>query len=234
LRARFAVKLRFIETKLMKKMSSTRISGSFGKVVVQGILAVVIGAMVWKVEARPTGEITAPTAVKAKILKVTPLLEKTPEFTAATSDNKKDPRRREWLEVEVEFETTSDSRIGIIPELTISYYVPVAGAAPTVLTGSFTYSNIQDKEKNFAVVYVSPHGLTRLMGEPNKFKLSNLAKQGVGVEILYQGRVVAEFPETKWWTAASATRTTDLLLPKEKTPFGMLWIDRHIELKAEK
>jgi hypothetical protein len=101
-----------------------------------------------------------------------------------------------------------------------------------VLTGSFTYANIQDKEKNYAVVYVSPHSLTRIMGEPNKFKLGDVVK--AGVEILYQGRVVAESPEAKALAGSSAPKVTDVLLPKEKTPFNMLWIDRYVELKQEK
>ena len=216
----------------MKEMSSMRRSGFEARAAIQGILvaAMVVGFAGWMSQAQ--AQLPAPTTVKAKLVKVTPFMEKTPEYGASTSERKKVPRLREWLEVEVEFETQSDSKVGVIPELMMTFYVAVKGATAQVLTGSFTYANIQDNEKNFAVVYVSPHSLTRIMGEPNKFKLGDVAK--VGVEILYQGRVVAETPEAKALQASSAAKVTDVLLPKEKTPFNMLWIDRYVELKPDR
>lgn len=234
LRARFAVKLRFIEKTLMKKLSAKTVSGVGGRSFWGAFLVVAVigGWMGWTEDARAQSSFPAPTMVKAKIGKVVSILQKTPEFQASTSEGKKDPKRREWLEVEVEFETSSDSKVGIIPELMMTFYVAVKGMTPQVLTGTFTYVNIVDGENNYAVVYVSPQGLTRIMGEPNKFRLGDVVK--AGVEILYQGRVVAETPEAKALAAANAPKVTDALMAKEKTPFGLLWIDRHVELKPEK
>lgn len=193
------------------------------------LVAAVSLAWVGQLRAQQGQQIPAPTRVTAQIMEVKPIMQKTPEFQAVTSESKKDPKRREWLELEMEFKTESDSRVGILPELTISYYLAVKGSTPQVLTGTFTYANVVDKEPNFAVVYVSPNGLTRIAGEPNKFRVGDVVK--VGVEILYQGRVVAESDKSKWWTTVNAPKTDGLLLPKEKTPFGMLWLDRHVELR---
>lgn len=176
----------------------------------------------------------APTAVKVEITDPPKIImQKTPEFSAATSEVKKDGKRREWLELEVGFKTESNSRTGIVPELTITYYLLLQGAERErqVVSGTFAYANLLDKEQNFAVVYISPHGLTRVMGAPNKFRPADV--QAMAVEFLYQGRVVAESPDAKKFAAASSLpKIGDLLLPKEKTPFGLLWIDRHAELKA--
>lgn len=179
--------------------------------------------------------IPAPTQVQAEIEDLKVVMQKTPEFSANTSDNKKDGKKKEWLELEIEFETKSDSRIGLIPELTVTYYVLVKGAAAgangtTVLTDTFTYTNILDKEEQFAIVYVSPSKLTALTAKPDSFKESDVAMWGV--EMLYNGRVVGEGSSggKQWWNDPRAPgKTTGFLTPKEKTPFGLLWIDRHVE-----
>lgn len=177
-------------------------------------------------------QIPAPTRVSADVEEPVVIMQKTPEFQAVTSESKKDPKRREWLELEVKFQTVSDSKVGIIPEITITYYLLMKGVERQVITGSFNYANIVDKEDNYAVVYVSPQGLTRIAGEPNKFRVGDV--QAAAVEIVYQGRVVAETSAAKSFNATALPRSGEFLLPKEKTPFGMLWIDRHVELKPER
>jgi len=202
----------------------------FWKTRVRCILAFLLGIL-WTGTLQAQFE--APTQVRAEIDDVTVMMQKTPEFQANVSDSKKDPKRREWLEMEVAFETRSDSEIGIIPELMISYYIAVKGVQPRVLTGSFTYTNVVDEEENFAIIYVSPQGLTRIAGEPYDFREADVASWGV--EILYQGRVIAEESESggAWWNQTSAARMPGLILPKEKTPFSLLWIDRHVQLKED-
>ncbi len=176
----------------------------------------------------------APTQVEAKIENIKAIIQKTPEFQATVSDSKKDPRRREWLEVEVEFETKSNSPIGIVPEVLVQYYVAVEGAGRQiqVLSDSYTYTNVVDGEESFVVVYVSPYSLARVNGEMGGFKLRDV--KALGVEILFNGRVVAEGAEglrERWWTQTQAPRKGGLLSPKEQTPFSLLWIDRYLELK---
>ncbi len=172
-----------------------------------------------------------PTQVQAKVAGVKVIMQKTPVFTAAGVETKKDGKLREWLEVEVEFETRSDSKVGVIPEVMVQYYLAVKGATQQILTDSFTYTNVIDKEPAYAVVYVSPTGLTRVNGEMGKFKAGDVVAWGA--EVLFNGRVVGSFSSSggDWWTTAQAQRVSGLLLAKENTPFHLLWIDRHLEAK---
>tara|TARA_R110002096_G_scaffold91625_10_gene207315 strand:+ start:9268 stop:9888 length:621 start_codon:yes stop_codon:yes gene_type:complete len=176
------------------------------------------------------GQAWAPTQVAADIKDVNIIMQKTPQFDAQVSDSKKDGKRREYLEVEVEFETKSNSKIKIVPELMIQYYLAVKGIEQQVLTDSYRYRNIEDDEEAFSIVYVSPASLTQIAGEKGKFKESDVVAWGV--EILYKGRVVATASSSgnkPWWTATNAQTTSGLMMPKEKTPFQLLWIDRHAE-----
>jgi len=50
-----------------------------------------------------------PTQVFAKVNDMKVIMQKTPVFTAAGVEMKKDGKLREWLELEIEFETKSDS-----------------------------------------------------------------------------------------------------------------------------
>lgn len=172
-----------------------------------------------------------PTQVQAKIGDLKVIMQKTPVFTAAGVEMKKDGKLREWLEVELEFETKSDSKVGVVPELMVQYYLAVKGATPQILTDSFTYTNVIDSESSYAVVYVSPTGLTRVNGEMGKFKMTDVVAWGA--EILFNGRVVKSYSNSggDWWTSAPQQRVSGLLLPKENTPFHLLWIDRHLEVK---
>ncbi|MBU6300578.1 MAG: hypothetical protein KGS60_03425 [Verrucomicrobia bacterium] len=172
-----------------------------------------------------------PTQVQAKIADMKVIIQKTPVFTAAGVEMKKEGRLREWLEAEIEFETKSDSKLGVIPEVMVQYYLAVKGVTPQILTDSYTYTNVIDKETSYAVVYVSPAGLTRVNGEMGGFKMTDVAAWGA--EILFNGRVVASYSNSggDWWTSAPQQRVTGLLLPKENTPFNLLWIDRHLEVK---
>lgn len=178
---------------------------------------------------------SAPTQVQAQIKDITVMMQKTPQFNASTSDNKKDGKRREWLEIEVEFETRSDSDIGIVPEVLVQFYAAVKDSSgqALVLSDSYTYLNVVDKEESFAIVYSSPAALTSISGEIDKFREGDVL--AAGVEILYQGRVIAEEGVRQpagWWTKTQASRVTGKLAAKEDTPFGLLWIDRHLQRKS--
>ncbi|MEO0445628.1 MAG: Amuc_1102 family pilus-like protein [Verrucomicrobiota bacterium] len=184
-------------------------------------------------------QVPAPTKVAVDVKEVEAIMQKTPEFQFSVSDSKKDGKRKEWFELEIEFETKSDSKIKQIPELQVAYYLAIASPAGNqIYTGQFNYTNIIDDEENFSVVYISPAGLTRIAGEPRKFRLGDV--KAWGVEFLYQGRVVGGDVssgniQSPWWAAGAASqypRVAGLLLPKEKTPFRLCWIDRHVELKS--
>jgi len=172
-----------------------------------------------------------PTQVKADVKIPQMTMQNTPLYNAPNVSPKKEGRTREWLEVEVEFETRSDAKTGLIPEIMLTYYIAVKGVTAQILTDSFSYTNVIDKESNHAVVYVSPPALTRINGEPGKFRINDVA--AVGVELLFNGRVVGVASSTgnEWWTSAAQPRVTGLIAAKENTPFSFLWIDRHLELK---
>jgi hypothetical protein len=173
---------------------------------------------------------TGPTQVAVQISDMKVIMQKTPVFNALGVEAKKDGKLREWLEIELEFETRSDSKVGVVPELLVQYYLAVKGATPQIITDSFTYTNVVDKEPAFAVVYVSPTGLTRLNGEMGKFKATDVVAWGA--EVLFNGRVVGQFSSggKDWWTSAPQPRVPGLLMAKEDTPYRLLWIDRHLEV----
>ena len=171
---------------------------------------------------------------KVEIDEVAAQMLKTPEYSAQTSDSKKTPKRREWLEVELGFETASDSPIGIIDSLLVKYYIAIKGEAGNyILEESVTYENIPDKEEIYASVYVSPWSLARIGGGLDEVKESDVVS--VGCQILFNGQVVAE-GGAKLWEAANAQvqRPQGMILPKEKTPFAYLWTDRHVSAKLDR
>jgi len=85
--------------------------------------------------------------------------------------------------------------------------VAVKGATPQILTDSFTYTNVIDKEPAYAIVYVSPAGLTSVNGEMGKFKVSDAVVWGA--EVLYNGRVIGTFSSgaPEWWTKGSPAQS---------------------------
>ncbi len=172
------------------------------------------------------------TQVKAELDKPEIAMQATPEFEASKVTRKATERPREWLEIEIPFELDSDSQIGIVPEVTMQFYVGVKGASsPLLLTDSFVYSNVPHKETLYSIIYVSPPSLARIAGGMDQFSERDVAAWGV--EVLFNGRVVgvASSSNSDWWSANQAPRVTGFLWPKEDTPFRMLWIDRHVELK---
>jgi len=162
-------------------------------------------------------------------------MQPTPEFEASKVNAKRTERSREWLEIELPFKLESDSQIGIVPEITIQYYFGVRGPGNTtfMLSDAFTYQNVPDDEMVYSIVYVSPPSLARIAGGMGEFDIrSNIGAWGV--EILHNGRVVAAASSAgrdPWWNAFTGPRVPGFLMPKEKTPYQMLWIDRHVELK---
>jgi hypothetical protein len=174
---------------------------------------------------------SGPAQVNIKVSELKLAMQKTPVFTAAGVEAKKDGKAREWLEAEIEFEAATAPRGAVIPEVMVQYYFAVKGTTPQIITDSFTYTNVLDKEPSFAVVYVSPTGLARVNGEMGKFKVSDVVAWGA--EVLFNGRVVGQFSNNggAWWTSAPQPRVSGLLMAKEDTPYRLLWIDRHLEVK---
>lgn len=158
----------------------------------------------------------------------------TPQFEAGNVKSKDIPNPRDWLEVEVEFEVEASQREAIIPELLFRYYVAVQAedGSTKVLTGDVTHANMVSGEKYFSSVYVSPMTLGKLTGDYRKFQPA--AIKAVAVEVLFngvsKGGKSEGGPAGRWW---EQTANEAGVLPKDKTPFSLLWTDRYADTKAE-
>ena len=156
----------------------------------------------------------------------------TPEFRAGNVKDKSNPSPRDWLEVEVEFEASANERGAAIPELLFRYYVAIQGkdGQTQVLTGDVTHVNVVSGEKYYSAIYVSPMSLGTITGNYRKFQTS--AIQAVAVEVFFNG--VSKGGESqggpggRWWESMA---TKPGVLSREKTPFGLLWIDRYADVK---
>ena len=166
-------------------------------------------------------------------------MQKTPQYNVQLSDTKKDGKTKEWLEIEVKFKTESNSKIKLIPKLSIQYYIMVNGkvdALNATLTDLFNYQFIEDGEDQFAAVYVSPSSLAPIAAGMREFKEGDVTQWGV--EFLFSGRVIATRSSTPnnspWWNDPRAyQKANGLLKAKEDTPFNLTAIDRYIEAVPE-
>ncbi|MFT5469726.1 MAG: hypothetical protein ACI8UO_004848 [Verrucomicrobiales bacterium] len=181
-------------------------------------------------------ELTA-TQAAVEIKNVKAQMMKTPEYQGTTSDSKKDPKRREWFEIEIEIETKSDSKIGMIDNLVFKYYLAVKGAEKVnyILTENITYENIPDDEQIYTVVYVSPWSLARMAGGLDEFTERDVV--AIGCEVLFNGERKGLYSSTNtefWNSGGSFVRKQGMILPKEKSPFQFLWIDRHLGARLDR
>ncbi len=159
--------------------------------------------------------------------------QQTPEFQANGPKSKNIPSPREWLELEVEFEVDAD-RGSIINALMFRYYIGMRDqdGNPVVLTGDTNHVNVVASEKSYSAVYVSPNTLGTLTGDFRRFQPS--AVLGVGVEVFYNGVMVGKKSSTSnyFWEASSISSRAEIL-PKNKTPFALLWLDRYADVAKE-
>lgn len=166
-----------------------------------------------------------------KVKKIEYDVQPTPLFqTGGGVKSKKVPRQKSWLEVEVEFEVKAGNKEGIVNDLQFRYYIAVAGQEGTrLLMGDVTHVNMLEGDKLYSVVYVSPATLGKLTGKYTGFQKS--AIKSVAVEVSYNGRVIggeSTAGSGRWWESLTAEQG---VLPKGKTPFALLWIDRYADVK---
>jgi len=171
----------------------------------------------------------------AQVDKVERTMLKTPEYTVDTGKDKKTPRRREWLELEVEFEADAKAAGGkdaeYIDQLLFKYYVMVEDKETKekiMLTTTVTHVNIPTGEKIYSAVYLSPSSLDKMVG---KGRGSERSIEGYAVEIIYGGVLVGgkSDPSGTWFKTRPGK--PGLLLTKDKTPFAPLWGDRYAEIQ---
>ncbi len=185
-----------------------------------------------------TGVFLAVSAVVAqqgqpavKVKKVEYDVQPTPLFEVGGGvKSKKIPRQKSWLEVEVEFEVKAGNKSGVVDALQFRYYIAIKGENGTrMLMGDVNHVNMLEGEKLYSSVYVSPATLGKVTGNYRNFQPS--AVEAVAVEISYNGRVIggdSTGGRGRWWESLSAEQG---VLPKWKTPFALLWMDRYADVK---
>lgn len=166
-----------------------------------------------------------------KVKKVSFDMQPTPVYEVSGGvKSKKVPRTKNWLEVEVEFEVKAGNKEGIVADLQFRYYIAIKGEDGTrMLMGDVNHVNMLEGEKLFSVVYVSPTTLGKLTGKYRGFQPSSI--ESVAVEVSHNGRVIggeSTRGSGRWWEQLSAEQG---VLPKGKTPFALLWMDRYADVK---
>ena len=174
-------------------------------------------------------------AKDAKINEVELEIQQTPQYQAGNVKDKKIPRPRDWVEVEVEFEI-SDKVIkeDFVEAVMLRYYIAIQGEDNAyIMTGDVTHVNVPTGEEVFSCVYVPPAVIDKAKGKDSSINTSDIRAVGVsifvnGVELMRE----AEGMAPGWWEQPSQAVSMPGVLPKGKTPFALLWIDRHLDEQA--
>jgi hypothetical protein len=156
-----------------------------------------------------------------KLGKVQPAVVKTPEYQLSSGPQKRS-KAKDWLEVEVEFETVPE----MIDELTFKYTIAIEGK---LLDGEVTHVSIGKGKDHFSVVYVPPSALEKLTGGK---PLTGASIENVWVEVSRQGQKLAQPASHKPGAPKNVPHVTGMVLNKDQTPFAPLFYDRYEAIKA--
>lgn len=183
------------------------------------------GALISLVIGLTSGAAAQTRGTDFQLTKITKNLVSTPQFSYTGAQQYPANQRDRWLEVEVEFVATPE----ITDELTFKYFILINGK---LLTGEVTHVNVAAGRENRSVMYVSPRGLARFMG--NRAVTPN-AIQNVAVQILQQGAIKDEmsFARTPGQWYAGLPALSGFVLNKNETPFAPLFWDRYEQIKAK-
>jgi hypothetical protein len=168
----------------------------------------------------------------AKIADISVEVQQTPQFQAGNVKDKKIPRPRDWVEVEVEFEL-SDRVVkeDFVPAVMVRYYIALRGEkASYMMTGDVTHVNVPTGEDIFSCVYLPPAVIDVAQGKDSKVNASDVL--AVGIAIFVNGVEIAREAKGQpsgWWLTPGSLVSQAGILPKGKTPFALLWIDRHAD-----
>ena len=187
-----------------------------------------------------TVEVSKEVLIKQNRIAIKPDTQKTPQFTPT---NVKDKRwtPKDWLEVDIAFDAEKANnpadRSPVIESLDFKVFVLLnkrdKDGKLTLLTANVTYVNIQEKETQHVLLYVSPAALARVI-ENQRPTTVDITPMAVGVEV-YRNGALAGWNSTaqgRYWEKIENFNVTDgVLLPKAKTPFSTLWGDYDLEPK---
>lgn len=158
-----------------------------------------------------------------QVTKINKNLVTTPLFAYNGGPTYRTNQTDRWLEVEVEFTAAPE----YTDELSLKYFVLLNGK---LLTGEVTHVGILSGKEKRSVMYVSPKGVARCMG--NQVATVN-SVQNIAVQIVQKGTVKDELSlaraPAQWY--GTMPPLTGLLLNKNETPFAPLWWDRYEQLK---
>lgn len=173
------------------------------------------------------------------ITKITPDMATTPEYNFSYGPkNKKVPKNKDWLEVEVSFDwQPREKKPEFLDELTFNYYILLNNKSRenpqgTLLTGSVTHAAIPQAKAMNSVMYISPRTLERFF-EGKLPSSASAAVVDVGVTITKQGQLVAESSwkgRGQWWSTLQ--QVNGYVLNKNETPFAPLAWDYYEAIKA--
>jgi hypothetical protein len=176
-----------------------------------------------------------------EILKITPDLTTTAEYSVSFGPkNKKVPKNKEWLELEVSFSwQPKATKPEFLDELTFNYYILLNNKSRenpggTLLTGTVTHVAIPQGKGMNSVMYVSPRMLERFFAGKVPSTASS-AVLDVGVTITQPGvsKPLASSSwkgKGEWWGPMSGT--PGYVLNKNETPFAPLAWDYYEAIKA--
>ncbi|HEX4085628.1 MAG TPA: Amuc_1102 family pilus-like protein [Chthoniobacteraceae bacterium] len=160
------------------------------------------------------------------IKKVSPSVCNSPEYQVTFGPQHPQGKAGSWLEVEVNFQ----SAVPWTDELTVKYYIMLAGQC---LTGEVTHIDIPRGQDLYSVMYVSPRTIARIL---NGHQLTSNDIQDVGVQLVLKGQVVdtksfKAAGQLQWWQ--NVQQVTGKVLNKNQTPFApMIW-DRYEQIKPD-
>jgi hypothetical protein len=158
-----------------------------------------------------------------QVTKINKDLVTTPLFAYTGGPVHRTNQNERWIEIEVEFTAAPE----YTDELSLRYFVLLNGK---LLTGEVTHAGVLAGKGKLSVVYISPTGVARCLG--NQTVTLN-SVQNVAVQIVQKGTVKDELTlvraPARWYSTIPPL--SGLILNKNETPFAPLWGDRYEQLK---
>ncbi len=172
------------------------------------------------------------TPGSGKIEKIAVEIQQTPQYQPGNVKDKKIPRPRDWVEVEIEFELSDKiQKEDFVPSVMLRYYIAMKGESQSyMMTGDVTHVNVPTGESIFSIVYLPPAVIDLAKGRDSGVSTSDIL--AVGVAVFVNGVEIARGAQGQalgWWLTPGSLVSQAGILGKSKTPFSMLWIDRHAD-----
>ncbi len=174
------------------------------------------------------------SAQKATILNITRVAAKSPDFEVGSGIKEPKSERKDWIQIDVSFKISSDSREDFIEAVEFRFFVLPKSAQPKykkLYTATINHVDLLQGQTLHSSVFLSPNSLARIYGKGKKPNPRDLM---VAVEV-HSGDLIGgdatDSKSSKWWRNKEAPTDTSMLRPKSKTPFAYLWYDSYAETR---